>query len=328
MLAASSEAASTGTTPPPLITVKHRLNVVDDTVSSPYDVEADNANGYEADFGYARNFIETVASAGVTRFQVHARKALLSDENASGQVWVPSDTGSSSSDDCSPTNKVDHKRAAMIAKKHARSRTLFNRSVPPLRPGIVRDLSTEFPELELVSNGGVSSMSGVTERLNQGVHGVMVGRAAINHPALFAGVDQALYGRSTSDQGALPGRCRTRGEVLDRYIAYVEEEEERLSLGGLRPEAREATLRKLTSPPYSLFVGEAGCDKYQRRIRNMSQRFMTRPYTASGVLRAARVEVQLAGSFDSGLDSAVPLDKVVRYEDAIQRAGPMQKMIA
>lgn len=325
--AANAEAATRGTAPP-LITVKHRLSVVDDSPLSPYDAEADRASGYDADLRSARSFIETVASAGVTRFQVHARKGLLSS-GGEGEVWVPSEDGREAETESRTTSgKVDHKREASKRQKQARSRTLANRSVPPLRPAIVTQLAKEFPHLELISNGGVQSMAAVMGRLEEGVHGVMVGRAAINHPALFAGVDEVLYCRRGSSAA---GRCRTRGEVLDRYIDYVEQQEEELGLEltGLRPEDRnEAVLRTLVSPPFSLFVGEAGCERYQRRIRSMAEKFRSRPFMASDVLRAARIEVQLAGSFDRPLMSAVPLEDVVSYEGAVQRAGPLQKMIA
>ena len=227
--------------------------------------------------------------------------------------------------------KVDHKRMARKNQKQARSRTLSNRSVPPLRPEIVHQLVQDFPQLEIVSNGGVTSMENIKEQLSKGVHGVMVGRAAINHPALFAGVDSEIFrgmGRCREGDDVCDRRCRTRGEVLERYIEYVEEEEQKLDLTGLRPEDRDAVLRKLVSPPFSLFVGEPGCDRYQRRIRKMSSGFRTRPFLASDVLRAAGTEVEAAGSFDRDLLSAMPFDEVIIYEKAVKRAGPLQKMIA
>eukprot|EP00873_Tetraselmis_striata_P046445 jgi/Tetstr1/466709/TSEL_011182.t1 len=320
--AAEAEGAARGTAPP-LVTVKHRLSVVDDTLSTPYDAAADHAAGYDADLCSARGFIETVSAAGVTRFQVHARKGLLSSGGEDG-VWVPSEEGRGTGEgiESGPAGKVDHKREAARKQKHARARTLANRSVPPLRPEVVHQLAREFPHLELVSNGGVNSMADALGQLRDGVHGVMVGRAAINHPVLFAGLDEELYG------GGAGGRCTTRGEVLDRYIEYVEEEERARGLTGLPPVSREGVLRKLVSPPFSLFVGEAGCDRYQRRIRNMAGKFRSRSYLASDVLRAARTEVQMAGSFERPLLYAVPLEAVFAHDRAVQRAGSLQRMIA
>ena len=64
----------------------------------------------------------------------------------------------------------------------------------------------------------------------------MVGRAVINHPCAFAGVDELLLsaGEAVSrdgldggggGDGLFPPVATTRGEVLSAYIAYVEQEE-------------------------------------------------------------------------------------------------------
>ena len=319
---------------PPLITVKHRLSVRDDTPTMPYDREADLACGYDDDLASARRFIETVAAAGATRFQVHARKGLLmgnGGDSDGGGVWVPRDNNpdddvESDRVDDAPVGKVDHKRLAVKRQKQARSRTLSNRSIPPLRPGIVSELAGEFPGLELVSNGGVDSMAGVMERMRGGVHGVMVGRAVINHPALFAGVDKELY----KDHPCSPGKCLTRGDVLRRYIEYAEAEEALMEgkLRCMRPDDRDEALRRIVSPAFSLFVGEAGSDRYQRRIRSMSSRFRTRPFLASDVLKAAQSEVEVAGgSLEVPLASAVQMEDLEVYERAVKRAGTLQRMI-
>jgi len=65
---------------------------------------------------------------------------------------------------------------------------------PPLRPNVVDLLVNQFPNLEFVANGGVSSMAAVRERIyNRPTHGgfigAMVGRAAINDPCSFATAD-------------------------------------------------------------------------------------------------------------------------------------------
>ena len=93
------------------------------------------------------------------------------------------------------TNKsIDHKRVQYRAKETARKATIQNRSVPPLRPNVLDLLANEFPNLEFVANGGVSSMAAVRERIynrptHGGVIGAMVGRAAINDPCSFATAD-------------------------------------------------------------------------------------------------------------------------------------------
>lgn len=64
--------------PVPVLSVKHRLGVVDVSNYDPVADRADEEKGAAQDLETASNFIETVSSTGVVnRFQVHARKALL-----------------------------------------------------------------------------------------------------------------------------------------------------------------------------------------------------------------------------------------------------------
>jgi len=60
-----------------------------------------------------------------------------------------------------------------------------NREIPPLKYGYVYRLKQEFPQLEIVINGGIVTMEQVEEHL-QHVDGVMLGRAAYHDPWLLA----------------------------------------------------------------------------------------------------------------------------------------------
>ena len=60
-----------------------------------------------------------------------------------------------------------------------------NREVPPLRYEYVYRLKQDFPSLEIVINGGVSSMPSIEKHLLQ-ADGVMLGRAAYHDPWLLA----------------------------------------------------------------------------------------------------------------------------------------------
>lgn len=54
-----------------------------------------------------------------------------------------------------------------------------------------------------------------TRRIPSNLRGVMMGRAAIDNPALFADVDRYFYGLDSNP-------CQTRRQVLERYIEYLE----------------------------------------------------------------------------------------------------------
>ena len=74
-----------------------------------------------------------------------------------------------------------------------------NREIPPLKHDYVYRLKTDFPELEIVINGGITTWAEITHHLAY-VDGVMLGRAAYHNPWLLAdpgrtraAVVQAMY---------------------------------------------------------------------------------------------------------------------------------------
>lgn len=88
--------------------------------------------------------------------------------------------------------------------------TTANRTVPPLRYDVVHRLALEFPELEIVLNGGVGNLREVNDHLlgrgewggyGGGVAGVMVGRASYFDPWTFRHTDSAVYG--STDPGKI-----------------------------------------------------------------------------------------------------------------------------
>lgn len=68
-----------------------------------------------------------------------------------------------------------------------------NRTIPPLRWDIVHQLKRERPELLVELNGGLETMATCQAELEE-VDGVMVGRAAYQHPLRWAGVDREIFG--------------------------------------------------------------------------------------------------------------------------------------
>jgi tRNA-dihydrouridine synthase A len=60
-----------------------------------------------------------------------------------------------------------------------------NREIPPLKYDYVYRLKSEFPELEIVINGGITTWADITTHLAY-VDGTMLGRAAYHNPWLLA----------------------------------------------------------------------------------------------------------------------------------------------
>jgi len=68
-----------------------------------------------------------------------------------------------------------------------------NREIPPLKYPYVYRLKRDFPQLEIVINGGITSRAQVTEQL-QHVDGVMLGRAAYHDPWVLADAGKTRAG--------------------------------------------------------------------------------------------------------------------------------------
>ena len=68
-----------------------------------------------------------------------------------------------------------------------------NREVPPLKYDYVHRLKREFPELEIVINGGITTRAQIDGQLGR-VDGVMLGRAAYHDPWLLADAGKTRAG--------------------------------------------------------------------------------------------------------------------------------------
>jgi tRNA-dihydrouridine synthase A len=69
-----------------------------------------------------------------------------------------------------------------------------NREIPPLDYDLVRQIKADFPHLIISINGGISTLDQAKNLLDQGLDGVMIGRAAYHDPAsVLVGAD-GLWG--------------------------------------------------------------------------------------------------------------------------------------
>ena len=89
-----------------------------------------------------------------------------------------------------------------------------NRTVPPLKYSIVYRLKREFPELEIVINGGFSAVKPILEQY-QKVDGVMIGRAAYHNPYLLAQLEQQIFNPLST--------APSRYTILKKLLPYLQE---------------------------------------------------------------------------------------------------------
>lgn len=90
-----------------------------------------------------------------------------------------------------------------------------NREIPPLRYDVAYQLKKDFPELEIIINGGVKTTAEMDLHLAH-VDGVMIGREAYHNPYLLHEMDARYYA------GLPGGRQPTRQEVLAAMVPYAE----------------------------------------------------------------------------------------------------------
>ncbi|MES9814565.1 MAG: tRNA dihydrouridine(20/20a) synthase DusA [Candidatus Thiodiazotropha sp.] len=121
-----------------------------------------------------------------------------------------------------------------------------NREIPPLSYGTVHNLKHDFPDLEIIINGGITNLDQVGEQLTQ-VDGVMIGREAYHNPWILAEADHLIFGQ--------PDSTLTRHQVVESLIPFVEQE---LSEG--------TPINRITRHILGLFQGQPGARMWRRTL--------------------------------------------------------------
>jgi len=121
-----------------------------------------------------------------------------------------------------------------------------NREVPPLKYDMVYQLKTDFPQLEIIINGGITNLK-QSQSLLQHLDGVMVGREAYQNPYLLAEVDKRLFNATTP--------IKSRHEIMELLLPYIEQQ----LCNGIR-------LISVTRHILGLFHGEPGARAWRRHL--------------------------------------------------------------
>lgn len=139
-----------------------------------------------------------------------------------------------------------------------------NREIPPLRYEVAYQLKRDFPDLEILLNGGITTVEQIEAHL-QHVDGVMIGREAYHNPWLMSSFDARFYGDASAAD-------KTREQVIQAMLPYIADQLQKYGSaggGGLRlnsitrhmlglvnglPGAR--AFRQLLSDPAKLKTGD------------------------------------------------------------------------
>ena len=121
-----------------------------------------------------------------------------------------------------------------------------NREVPPLNYSTVYQLKNDFPNLEIIINGGFTRLEQIQEQYNY-VDGVMIGRAAYHDPYLLAEVDKKIF--------ADKNKVKSRQQILSDFMDYVSRQ---LDQG--------VALQHMTRHILGLYQGQPGARSYRRQL--------------------------------------------------------------
>ncbi len=145
-----------------------------------------------------------------------------------------------------------------------------NREIPPLNYDVVARLKQDFPDLQIVINGGISSLA-QTEELLRTFDGVMIGRAAYQNPEMLAEADQRIYQEAGAPMDA--------HQALENYLPFVE-----------RQLAEGVYLGHMSRHLMGLFQGRPGARAWRRHLSENAHK----PGANADVLRRAAERVQNA----------------------------------
>ena len=136
---------------------------------------------------------------------------------------------------------IIHARKAMLGKFTPKQ----NLNIPPLKYEYVYNLKKDFPNEEIIINGGISSTEEINLHLNK-VDGVMIGRAAYHTPYLLAEIEKEIFKIQN-----IP----SRQEVIENLIPYVKDE--------LKKGTR---LNQIMRHTLGLFHGQTGSSHWKRYL--------------------------------------------------------------
>ncbi len=146
-----------------------------------------------------------------------------------------------------------------------------NRDIPPLDYPLVIAMKQQFPHLDISINGGITSLDHAVDLLDQGLDGVMIGRAAYHQPAdILANADARIFGAGTG---------RSAEQVVAAMLPYIDTH---LSNGG--------RLHQVTRHMLGLFAGRPGARGWRRVLSEGAHR----DGAGTGLLLQALAEVTAA----------------------------------
>ncbi len=143
-----------------------------------------------------------------------------------------------------------------------------NREIPPLQYDYVYRLKQEFPEQQIVINGGIRDSAAVYEHLKY-VDGTMIGRAAYLNPYALIDVNRTVFG----DPAMVPARI----DLIEKYLPYIN-----------RQLAQGVYLKHMTRHMLGLFKGIPGAKQWRRYLSEQAVKVGAGPEVVVNALNQVR----------------------------------------
>ncbi len=122
-----------------------------------------------------------------------------------------------------------------------------NRDVPPLNYELVYQMKKEFPQLDIIINGGIKTLEQSETHLKH-VDGIMMGREVYHNPFIMKAVDEKLYKEPAANN-------ISQEKILEHYLSYMQEQLE-----------QGVYLKHMSRHLLGLFAGQAGAKAWRRHI--------------------------------------------------------------
>jgi len=128
-----------------------------------------------------------------------------------------------------------------------------NREIPPLRYDFAYRLKRDFPELEIIVNGGIKTLAEIDAHLLH-VDGVMIGREAYHNPYWMASFDARYFDTM--------GEPKLRSEIVEAMLPYIRFQLEQHGGAGLK-------LNSITRHMLGLAAGMPGARAFRQTLSDI-----------------------------------------------------------
>jgi len=139
------------------------------------------------------------------------------------------------------TRVIIHARKAILSGLSPKQ----NRNVPPLNYELVYRMKELFPNLHISLNGGIQSLQEAKVHLDNGIDGIMIGRAAYQKPGeILIDVDNYIFNEKIQ---------KSEKDVVKRMVPYIESQYKNGN-----------KVSKITRHMLGLFSGQPGAKEWRK----------------------------------------------------------------